>query len=253
MTDTLLAERRDDLLLLTLNRPEARNAVDPGMARALAAALDDFDADADLRVAILTGGGGTFCAGMDLKAFARGESIATRRGLLGATERPPAKPMIAAVEGWAVAGGCELALACDLIVAADDAHFGIPEVTRGIIAGAGGLRRLPLALPYHVAMELALTGEPLPARRAHELGMVNRLVTPGTALEAAIELARAIRGNAPLAVRTSKEILARAAGWDDPCFWEEQRATLDMIFASDDAHEGATAFAERRPPTWTGR
>lgn len=253
MTEPLLVEHRDDTLVLTINRPKARNSVDARTAQAIAKALDDFDNDDELTVAVLTGAGGTFCAGMDLKGFASGDTVATHRGMLGATERPPAKPMIAAVEGWAVAGGCELALSCDLIVAADDAKFGIPEVKRGIVAAAGGLRRLPLALPYHVAMELALTGEPLTARRAHELGMVNRLVEPGSALSGALDLASAIKRNGPLAVRTSKQIMSTAAGWNDPAFWARQQESADMILASDDALEGATAFAEKREPKWRGR
>lgn len=256
MTDVpnpLLIDQHDDVLIVTIRRPEARNAVDARTAHALASALDDFDGDDGLAVAILTGAGGTFCAGMDLKAFARSESVVTHRGMLGATQRPPAKPMIAAVEGWALAGGCELALACDLIVAASDAQFGIPEVKRGIIAAAGGLRRLPLALPYHVAMELALTGEPLRAKRAYELGMVNRLVEPGTALFGALDLAAAIKRNGPLAVRTSKQIMSQEAGWDDPSFWTRQQDAAEMILSSRDALEGAIAFAEKREPKWTER
>ena len=253
MTDPLLTEHHDGVLILTINRPAARNAVNAHVAQALADALDDFESDDTLVVAVLTGAEGTFCAGMDLKAFAQGESIATHRGMLGATSRPPAKPMIAAVEGWALAGGCELALACDLIVAAENAKFGIPEVKRGIVAAAGGLLRLPLALPYHVAMELALTGEPLPARRAYELGMVNRLVEPGSALIAAVDLASAIKRNGPLAVRISKQIMSTAAGWDDPEFWVRQHGSAEMILVSQDALEGATAFAEKRDPNWTGR
>jgi enoyl-CoA hydratase len=252
MTEPLLVEHHDDVLVLSINRPEARNSVDARTAQAIASTLDDFENDEALTVAVLTGSGGTFCAGMDLKGFARGDTVVTHRGMLGATERPPAKPMIAAVEGWALAGGCELALSCDLIVAADDAKFGIPEVKRGIIAAAGGLRRLPLALPYHLAMELALTGEPLPARRAYELGMVNRIAKPGDVLAGALDLAAAIKRNGPLAVRTSKQIMSTATGWDDPSFWAYQQESANMILASHDALEGATAFAEKREPSWSG-
>lgn len=253
MADELLTERHGALLVLTISRPQARNSINEVTAHALATAIDRFDADDDLVVAVLTGAGGTFCAGMDLKAFARGESVATSRGLLGMTERPPAKPIIAAVEGWAVAGGCELALACDLIVAANNANFGIPEVKRGIAAVAGGLLRLPYALPYQVAMELALTGEPLAARRAYELGMVNRLTEPGAALTAAVELAHAIAANGPLAVRESKWVMAHALGWNDEDKWELQRPHADAVLNSHDALEGATAFAEKRAAVWTGR
>lgn len=252
-TDELLTETHEGVLVLTINRPHARNAVDTRTARAIAGALDDFDTDDALTVAVLTGAAGTFCAGVDLKAFARGERFTTHRGPLGMTERPPAKPMIAAVEGWALAGGCELALSCDLIVAAEDAKFGIPEVKRGIVAAAGGLLRLPLALPYHLAMEVALTGEPLSARRAYELGMVNRLVDPGSAVSAALDLAAAIQRNGPLAVRTTKQIMSAATGWDDPGYWESQRVSAEAVLSSSDAHEGATAFAEKREPRWSGR
>lgn len=161
--------------------------------------------------------------------------------------------MIAAVEGWALAGGCELALACDLIVAAKGAMFGIPEVKRGIIAAAGGLARLPLSLPYHLAMELALTGEALPSERAYQLGMVNRLVDQGKTLPVALELAAMIGRNGPLAVRTSKLLMATSRSWNDQAFWDEQRTHMDDVLSSDDAREGATAFAEKRDPRWTGR
>lgn len=253
MTDTLLTEVQEGVLILTINRPNARNAIDPATAHALADTLDAFEDDDDLLVGILTGASGTFCAGMDLKAFVAGGDIDTHRGLLGMTQRPPTKPMIAAVEGWALAGGCELALSCDLIVAAKGSMFGIPEVKRGIIAAAGGLARLPLSLPYHLAMELALTGEALPSERAYQLGMVNRLVDQGKTLPVALELAAMIGRNGPLAVRTSKLIMATSRGWNDQAFWDEQRTHVDAVLSSDDAREGATAFAEKREPRWTGR
>lgn len=253
MDDVLAVERHGAILVLTMSRPQARNAVDQALATAVAAAMDDLDADDELSVAVLTGAGGTFCSGMDLKAFARGELVATDRGFGGMTERPPEKPVIAAVEGWALAGGCEIALACDLIVAARGARFGIPEVRRGLVAAAGGLSRLPLALPYQVAMELALTGEPLTAERAHQFGMVNRLVEPGQALNEALVLAQAIADNAPLAVRTSKWIMATATGWADEELWKRQQEKAAAIMASYDAVEGATAFAEKRAPQWRGR
>ncbi|WP_028656958.1 crotonase/enoyl-CoA hydratase family protein [Nocardioides sp. J54] len=246
-------ERRGTVLVLRLNRPHVRNAIDQALASAVASALDELDADDDLRIAVLTGAGGTFCSGMDLKAFARGERVVTHRGFGGITERPPEKPIIAAVEGWALAGGCEMALACDLLVAARDARFGIPEVKRGLVAAAGGLSRLPLALPHPVAMELALTGAPLPADQAHRWGLVNRLVEPGQAFETALELATTIAENAPLALRTSKWIMTRTSGWSGGGWWEEQSARVDEVMASYDATEGATAFAEKRPPRWRGR
>ncbi|MCW2774733.1 MAG: enoyl-CoA hydratase [Nocardioides sp.] len=253
MDGVLEIERRDRILVLTMSRPHVRNAIDQALASAIAAALDDLDADDGLSVAVLTGAGGTFSSGMDLEAFARGERVATDRGFGGITERPPEKPVIAAVEGWALAGGCEIALACDLLVAARDAQFGIPEVKRGLVAAAGGLSRLPLALPYQVAMELALTGEPIGAERAHSFGMVNRLVEPGQALTEALSLAGAVAANGPLAVRTSKWIMATASGWTGATTWEPQREKVAEIMGSHDATEGATAFAEKRTPRWLGR
>jgi enoyl-CoA hydratase len=249
----LSVQRHDRTLVLTLSRPEVRNAVDQALASAISVAMDELDGDDDLSVAVLTGAGGTFCSGMDLKAFARGERASTDRGFFGITDRPPEKPVIAAVEGWALAGGCEMALACDLVVAARGARFGIPEVKRGLVASAGGLSRLPLALPYQLAMELALTGEPITAERAHSLGMVNRLVEPGAALEEALTLARTIAANAPLAVRTSKWIMATATGWAGDEIRERQHDRVAAVMTSQDAREGATAFTEKRPPRWTGR
>ncbi len=175
----VLVEQRDRILIITINRPKAKNAVNAAVSRGLADAMDQLDGDAGLSVAILTGGGGSFCAGMDLKAFARGENVVVEGRGLGFTERPPTKPLIAAVEGYALAGGTELALAADLIVAARDSAFGIPEVKRGLVAGGGGLLRLPERIPYAIAMELALTGDNLPAERAHELGLVNVLASRG--------------------------------------------------------------------------
>ena len=253
MGDVLVLERLGGVLLMTMNRPEARNAIDQRLASALAAAVDDLDSDDGLTIGVLTGAGGTFCSGMDLKAFARGERVSTPRGFGGFTQVPPEKPMIAAVEGWALAGGFELVLACDLIVAARDAHFGIPEVKRGLVAAAGGLTRLPHALPYPLAMELALTGEPLAAERAHALGMVNRLTEPGAAFDEALSLARQIASNGPMAVRTSKWIMSTAVGWNDDDLWRRQEQRAAEVLASDDATEGATAFAEKRSPRWTGR
>ena len=199
------------MAVITINRPQARNAINHAVSAAVAQALDDLDERDDLTVGIITGAGGTFSSGMDLKAFLAGENVAIPgRGLAGLTQRPPAKPLIAAVEGWALAGGCEIALACDLIVAADDAKFGIPEVKRGLVAGAGGLVRLPRRIPAGIAMELALTGDPLPAADAYRLGLVNKLTPSGEALAGALALAERIAANGPLAVAATKQIVAPA-------------------------------------------
>lgn len=210
----VLVEQRDRILIITINRPKAKNAVNAAVSRGLADAMDQLDGDAGLSVAILTGGGGSFCAGMDLKAFA--------------------------------------ALAADLIVAARDSAFGIPEVKRGLVAGGGGLLRLPERIPYAIAMELALTGDNLPAERAHELGLVNVLAEPGTALDAAIALAEKITANGPLAVVATKRIITESRGWSPDTMFAEQMKILVPVFTSNDAKEGAIAFAERRRPRWTG-
>jgi enoyl-CoA hydratase len=242
------------VLLVTIDRPQARNAVDTAVAEGIAAAMHRLDADPDLRVGVLTGAGGTFCAGMDLKAFVRGERpIVPGRGFAGLVERGPDKPLVAAVEGYALAGGFEIVLGCDLVVAAEDAVFGIPEVRRGLVAGGGGLLKLPRRIPYHQAMELALLGNHIPAARARELGLVNRLVPTGTALEAALALAAEITANAPLAVAASKRIVAGALAWPAEQMWARQAEIADPVGSSADALEGATAFAEKRPARWTGR
>jgi enoyl-CoA hydratase len=244
----------DEVLVITIERPEASNAVNAAVAAGVAAALDELDGDDGLRAGVLTGAGGTFCAGMDLKAFVAGERpFHADRGFAGIVRRPPVKPIVAAVEGWALAGGFEVALACDLIVASREARFGIPEVKRGLVAAGGGLLRLPARIPYHLAMELALTGEPIGAERAAAAGLVSRLTEPGGALAGAVELARAVAANAPLAVAASKRILAEAPGWPAGELWERQAEIADPVFASEDAREGATAFAEKRPPVWRGR
>jgi enoyl-CoA hydratase len=250
---SVLTEFANGVAVITINRPEARNAVNLEVANGIAAAIDEFESRHDLTVAILTGAGGTFCAGMDLKAFARGERPALPgRGFGGLTERPPAKPLIAAVEGWALAGGCELALAADLIVAARDAKFGLPEVKRGLVAAAGGLLRLPKILPYQLAMQVALTGEPLTAEAAHAHGLVNVLAEPGHALTAARELAAAIAANGPLAVRATKQIMAMAIDYASADAFAAQREFVEPVFTSADAQEGARAFAEKRAPVWKG-
>jgi enoyl-CoA hydratase len=248
----VLVEQRDRILIITINRPKAKNAVNLAVAKGLAEAVDRLDGDAGLSVGILTGAGGSFCAGMDLKAFARGEfPIVEGRGM-GFTERPPTKPLIAAVEGYALAGGTELALATDLIVASKDSAFGIPEVRRGLVAGGGGLLRLPQRIPSAIAMELALTGENLSAERAHALGMVNVLAEPGTALDEAIALAEKIAANGPLAVAVTKQIIVESRGWSPDDFFAKQGVLLAPVFGSNDAKEGAIAFAEKRAPQWTG-
>src|SRR3954464_320235 len=220
----ILTEERDGILIITINRPGARNSVNADVANGMAAALDRLDAEDNLRVGIVTGAGGYFSAGMDLKAFMQGQSpYADERGFAGITQRASRKPLIAAVEGFALAGGFEVALWCALIVAAREARFGIPEVKRSLVAAAGALLRLPKRIPYHVAMELALTGEPIGAERAHEIGIVNRLADPGSALNAAVELARQLLKNAPLALIASKEIIEKAVDWSDEEGWAKQR------------------------------
>jgi enoyl-CoA hydratase len=250
----ILTEQRDGVLVITLNRPGQRNAVNGELAQGMAAALERLDEGDELRIGVINGAGKGFCAGMDLKAFARGESVeASGRGFGGICERPASKPLIAAVEGFALAGGLEIALACDMIVASRGTQLAITEVKRGLIPAAGGLLRLQRRVPYHLAMEMALTGDAITAERAAEVGLVNRLVYPGEALEVALSLAREIAANAPLAVAACKRVLLDAPGWPENERWARQLAIAEPIFASEDAHEGAVAFAERRPPVWRGR
>jgi enoyl-CoA hydratase len=249
----VLTEREGAVLVITLNRPQVRNAVNGELGRAVAAALDELDGDPTLSVGILTGAGGTFCAGMDLKAFLAGDTPSIEgRGLAGITLTPPKTPIIAAVEGYALAGGCEIALACDMIVAARDAKFGLPETKRSLVAGAGGLFRLPERIPRGIALEYALTGEHFGAEPAHAWGLVNRLTEPGEALAGALELARQIGANGPLAVRATKEIVVGAPDWPVEERWSRQEAIMRPVFTSSDAREGATAFAEKRAPVWKG-
>ena len=243
----------DGVLVVTINRPAARNAINTLTAVAIGEAMDRLESDPALVSGILTGAGGTFCAGMDLKAFLAGERPSIPgRGFAGIVERPPAKPLIAAVEGHAIAGGFEIALACDMIVAAEDARFGLPEVKRGLVAAGGGLIRLPQRIPYHLAMEWALTGELIPAVRAHEVNLVNRLAAPGTALDLALELAGTIAGNGPLAVAATKRTIVEAAEWPRAEMFDRQRAISEPVRASEDAREGARAFQEKRSPRWQG-
>ena len=251
----VLVRTEGAIQIMTINRPQARNAVDREVATAMAAALAELDARDDLHVGIVTGAGGNFCAGMDLKAFAlRGESPAIEGlGFAGLCERPPRKPLIAAVEGFAVAGGFEIAIACDLIVASRSANFGLPGVKRGLIASAGGLMRLPNRLPRNLAMEMALTGDTISAVQAHAHGLVNRLVEPGAALEEALRLAAQIDANAPLAVAASKRLVSASRTWSDAEMFDHQRPIEHSIATSADAHEGALAFAEKRAAVWRGR
>jgi enoyl-CoA hydratase len=250
----VLTERRDGILVVTLNRPDARNAVNAALAQGIADAMDELDADDGLRVGILTGAGGGFCAGMDLKAFVRGESpFVEGRGFAGLAQRPPAKPLIAAVEGFAVAGGLEVALTCDLIVAARGAKLGIPEVKRSLVAAGGALLRLPGRIPTGIATELALTGDPISAERAAELGLVNRLAEPGAAVDEAVALAQRVAAGGPLALMATKRILRESPDWTQDEFWARQGEIAGPVFGSEDAREGAQAFAERRDPVWKGR
>ncbi|MDJ0979020.1 MAG: crotonase/enoyl-CoA hydratase family protein [Erythrobacter sp.] len=257
MTDTptqeVLTEVKDGVLIVTINRPEAKNAMTKAAAEGIAAAMDRLDSDDALRVGILTGAGGTFCSGMDLKGFLRGESPTVEgRGFGGVVQAPPAKPLIAAVEGYALAGGLELMIACDLVVASSKAKFGIPEAKRGLVAAAGGVMMLPDQIPERIAMELALTGDFIDAPRAYELGLINE-VTEGAALEGALALAARIAANGPLAVQVSKQIIRESRGWAMDERYEKQAQLIAPVFVSQDAREGAAAFAEKRPPNWQGK
>jgi enoyl-CoA hydratase len=249
----VLTQVDNGVAVITINRPQAKNAVNGAVARGIAAAVEEFDRRSDVRVLVLTGAGGTFCAGMDLKGFLAGDApTAGDRGFGGITERPPAKPVIAAVEGYALAGGFELALACDLIVASEAARFGLPEVRRGLAAAAGGLIRLPQRIPYHLAMEIALTGEHYPAERLHAAGLISALVPAGEALAGAIALAQKVALGAPLALAATKQVVARAADWPSDEAFRRQGEIVNRVFTSADAREGALAFAEKRPPAWRG-
>lgn len=251
--DEVLVERRDGVQLITINRPRAKNALNENVARAVAAAVDELDADDDLRVGVLTGAGGVFSAGMDLKAFLKGERPSIPdRGLCGITQRPPRTPMIAAVEGWALAGGFEIMLACDLVVAGRGARFGVPEVKRSLVAAAGGALELANRVPRALALEMLLTGDPIDAARAEAAGLVNRVVDDGTALDAALELAGRIAGNGPLGVAASKRVVLESPGWGDDR-WDRQNDIIGPVMTSEDAREGASAFAEKRDPVWRGR
>ena len=253
MSEEVLTSEEDGILVVTINRPEAKNAMTKAAAEGIAAAMDRLDSDDNLRVGILTGAGGTFCSGMDLKGFLRGESPSIEgRGFGGIVQKPPEKPLIAAVEGYALAGGLELMIACDLVVANMGAKFGIPEVKRGLVAAAGGVMMLPDQIPERIAMELALTGDFIDAARAYELGLINR-ITDGEALAAAKELAASIVANGPLAVRVSKQVIKQSRGWPMDERYTRQTQLIAPVFISEDAREGAAAFAEKRAPNWKGK
>jgi enoyl-CoA hydratase len=255
MSDLVKIEVVDQIQIMTINRPQTRNAINYETAQEFARALDRLDDSDEIILGIVTGAGNTFSSGMDLKAFAHNgqRPYVGDRGFAGLCEKPPAKPLIAAVEGYALAVGCEIALACDLIVDANNASFGLPEVKRGIVPGAGGMLRLPRRVSYHIAMEMILTGEMLPAQRAYDIGLVNRLFEPGKALEGALTLARIIARNGPLAVRTAKKIVTQSSDWRQAEMFDLQRPRIAAIFTSADAKEGATAFSEKRKPVWQGK
>ncbi|MES2481303.1 MAG: enoyl-CoA hydratase-related protein [Pseudomonadota bacterium] len=243
--------------LVTLNRPQVRNAVNAEVALGLDAAVAELEADDDIRAVVLTGAGPDFCAGADLKAVAQtgdGEALRTARGgFAGFVEAPRAKPWIAAVNGRALAGGCEIMLACDLIVASDNSQFGLPEVQRGLLAVAGGITRLPRVLPPLIALELILTGERLDVQRAAHYGMVNRVVPVADVVEEALRLARAIAANAPISVREGLRIAKTAIQPAAEMLRAVNAQGWDLINATEDLHEGVRAFAEKREPRWSGR
>ena len=254
MTDEVLVTHEDGIVIVTINRPAQRNAVNRAVSYGVCAAIDELDARDDLRVGILTGAGGNFCSGMDLKAFLRGEITRVEgRGILGIAMTPPKKPLIAAVEGYALAGGFEAALACDLLVAARNAQFGLPEVKRGLAAAAGGLLRLPRLIPQRIAMEIALTGDMVSAERLERYGLINALVEPGEALAEAMRLARRIIANAPMSVAASKRVIVEQRDWPLTEMFERQQEITGPVLASEDAREGAAAFAGRRAAIWKNK
>lgn len=249
----VLVSIEDGIMQVTINRPEVRNAVNAAVARGIADAMDELDSNRDCRVAILSGAGGTFCAGMDLKAFVKGERpVVKGRGFAGITEKPPRKPLIAALEGYVLAGGLELMMACDLAIAAESALFGIPEVKRGLIAAGGGVVKLPRLVPQRIALELALTGDNITAKRAYEVGLVNRVVADDAVMDATLEMARKIQANAPLAVLASKQSIIESADWPLDELFVRQRPIQKEALKSPDVMEGARAFAEKRKPEWQG-
>ena len=255
MPEYIHVEVLDGIQIITINRHQAKNAITIDTAIEMAAAFEEMDARDDVRIGILTGAGGTFSSGMDLKDFARTgkRSVVEGKGFAGFVEAPPKKPLIAAVEGYALAGGCEMVLACDLVVAASNASFGLPELKRGLVPGSGGMMRLPRRIPYHIAMEVVLTGDMFAAERAHQFGLINVLTEPGSALAGAMKLAQRISENGPLAIQTAKRLINEGLDWPSDQMFDLQRPRMAHIFASLDAREGATAFAEKRKPVWQGK
>ncbi len=254
MSEAVLTEASDGVLTITINRPEAKNAVNGAVAKGIAAAIDELDNNSELVVGILKGAGGTFCSGMDLKAFLKGENPAVEgRGFGGLVEAPPKKPLIGALEGYVLAGGLELSLACDLSVCGETTKFGIPEVKRGLVAAAGGVVKLPRLVPKRVAMEMALTGEMIDAARAYELGLVNRVVADDQVVEEAKKLAESIAANGPLAVAASKQCIVESEDWTSTELITRQIDIITPVFISEDAQEGPRAFAEKRAPNWKGK
>ena len=249
MSDEVLTERRGRVLVITLNRPDQMNSINTALAQALVAAIGELDSDPALSLGVLTGAGRGFSAGMDLKAFAK---EGTPHGFQRFIEHGSDKPLVAAIEGFCLAGGLEMALVCDLLVAADNVRFGIPEVGVGLFAGGGALLRLPRRVPYGVAMEMALTGDPISAAKALELGLVSRLTEKGGALDGALELAERIAKNAPLSLKATKAVLREMQGHTEGEFWKMQASHIKSVFTSDDAKEGPRAFAEKRAPVWSG-
>lgn len=249
----VLTEISEGVLTITINRPEARNAVNRAVAEGIAAAMEQLDGDDRINCAIIAGAGGTFCSGMDLKAFLQGElPMVKGKGFAGFVQTPPAKPLIAAVEGYALAGGMEIAITCDLVVANEQAQFGIPEVKRGLVAAAGGLLTLPSIIGKRMALELALTGDFISAQRGYEIGFVNR-VTSTSALTEARELALRIAANGPLALKATKRIINERPDWTSAEMWDKQQEIAGPVVTSDDAREGAAAFAQKRRPEWRGK
>jgi enoyl-CoA hydratase len=250
---TVKFELDEGVAIITIDRPEARNAVDHATALAIFESVRRLDSDREIRVGIFTGAGGHFCAGMDLKAFLRGEVVRfPEAGFAGVTQASISKPLIAAIEGYALAGGFEIALACDLVVAAEDAKFGLTEVKRGLVANAGGLVRLPRQVPAKIASELVLTGDIYPASLLAQHGLINRVVPSGEALQVALEYARKIAANGPLAIAVSKQVLGESQDWSSTEMFDRQNELTAKVFKSADAREGASAFAEKRAPVWRG-